>query len=213
MYALSLAVSALAASVVSATQWNITVGLNTTTNASLVFQPGEVHAVIGDTVVFNFTTGNHTATQSTFASPCIVANEVNSTINGFNSGFRDAGNETAITQLTVPITSNDSIWFFDYNTCGEGGVGVINANDSSTQTLLGFIRNAKRLNGTATSSSASSSATSTGGASSGSSGSKSGSGSSSSSSSTATTSSSAADRNIVVGGLSVIPLVLAALAL
>ena len=80
-------------------------------------------------------------TQSLFASPCIPANLANSTINGFDSGFRDAGNFTAITQLSVPITpqiENQTLWFYDYNTCGEGGVGGINVNDSDYENLEAF---------------------------------------------------------------------------
>ncbi|EPT00318.1 hypothetical protein FOMPIDRAFT_1016617 [Fomitopsis schrenkii] len=56
-------------------------------------------------------------------------------------------------QSAREFTSNDTIWFFDWNTCALGGVGGINVNESSTQTLAGFVRNARRLNGTATSSS------------------------------------------------------------
>ncbi|KZT72268.1 hypothetical protein DAEQUDRAFT_722926 [Daedalea quercina L-15889] len=214
MFALSFVASALtAASVVYAqtsttapapTQWNITVGGNTTTNGSLVFQPEEVTARIGDTVYFNFTQGNHSVMQSTFSEPCVWIDNTEA-YNGFTSGFRDAGNGTAISGYSLPITSNDTIWFFDWNTCAIGGVGGINVNESSTATLAGFVRNAKRLNGTTTSSSASSSAT----ASSGSSGTSTGSGASSQSS----TASSGAERTVVAGGVAVIPLILAALAL
>ena len=58
--------------------------------------------------------------------------------NSFDSGFRDTVNGTAITNLVVPITDNSTIWFFDVNTCARGGVGGINVNDSSTETLDGF---------------------------------------------------------------------------
>ncbi|CCM03922.1 uncharacterized protein FIBRA_06073 [Fibroporia radiculosa] len=187
----------------------ITVGHNTTSNASLVFQPQEVHAELGDTVLFNFTDGNHTAIQSTFSEPCIPAHQTNITINGFDSGFRDAGNGTAITILSVPILAenvNTTMWFFDWNTCAEGGVGVINANDSSTETLAGFERNALRLNGTGYATSTSASATSTP-----SSGGANGGGSSASPSTTSTTSS--AGRNAALGGLAVAPLLLAAFSL
>lgn len=87
------------------------------------------------------TIGNHTATQSTFDKPCIPAHETNVTINGFDSGFRNTQSGTSGSILTVPIiiqNVNDIFWFYDYNTCGEGGVGVINCNDSSGQTLAGF---------------------------------------------------------------------------
>ncbi|KAI0919061.1 hypothetical protein AcV5_002075 [Taiwanofungus camphoratus] len=205
MRAFSFAVSALAAAAfVSAKDIVITVGHNTTGNASAVFQPQEVHAELGDTVIFNFTLGNHTATQSTFASPCIPAHESNITINGFDSMFRDAGNGTAISILSVPMLPqnvNTTFWFYDYNTCGQGGVGVINANDSSTATLAGFERNAVRLNGTESktssiypSSTAPSAVLS-----------------SASASTTATT--SGAERSAVLGGLSAVPLLLVALAL
>ncbi len=40
--------------------------------------------------------------------------------------------------LSPPAIENQTLWFFDYNTCGEGGVGAINVNESSSQTLEGF---------------------------------------------------------------------------
>ncbi|KAI0669605.1 hypothetical protein C8Q78DRAFT_188429 [Trametes maxima] len=147
-FALALALSV---AVASAKQIVITVGGNTTNNASTVFQPAEVSANIGDVVFFNFTQGNHSAIQSTFASPCIPAHDTNATINGFDSGPRDTVNGTAITNLPVTVSSNDTIWFYDAATCAAGGVGGINVNESSTETLDGFRRNAIRLNGTATS--------------------------------------------------------------
>ncbi|KAI0776231.1 hypothetical protein BD413DRAFT_263365 [Trametes elegans] len=188
----------------SAKQIVITVGGNTTDNATTVFQPAEVYANIGDVVFFNFTKGNHSAIQSTFSSPCIPAHDTNVTINGFNSGVRDAGpNGTAITNLPVTITTNDTIWFYDENLCAEGGVGGINVNESSTETLDGFRRNAQRLNGTATSSSASATGTS-----------PSGTGSSARSSSTAKTTgntSGAAPEHVVARALAVaLPMALAA---
>lgn len=88
------------------------------------------------------TEGNHTVTQSAFGSPCQPIHDTNITINGFNSGFRDTVNGTAITIQSVPITpdlQNQTIWFFDYNTCGQGGVGGINIDDNSTATLDGFV--------------------------------------------------------------------------
>jgi len=34
---------------------------------------------------------------------------------------------------------NHTFWFYDYNECGEGGVGVINNDESSNETLAGFL--------------------------------------------------------------------------
>ncbi|KAG6828252.1 hypothetical protein H0H92_008640 [Tricholoma furcatifolium] len=154
MYRITLALSVVAVVVAaSAKTVVITVG-NTTSDAKTVFTPNSVAANAGDTVLFNFTHGNHTATQSAFSSPCVPIHKTNVTVNGFDSSFRDAGNEQAVT--TLPVTINDNIttiWFYDSNTCAEGGVGGININSSSTETLAGFQRNAERLNGTATASS------------------------------------------------------------
>ena len=82
--------------------------------------------------------GNHTAIQSVFVTPCVPAHKSNSSIDGFDSGFRAAGNGSAPTTLPVNITDNSTLWFYDANTCGEGGVGGINVNESSGQTLVGF---------------------------------------------------------------------------
>lgn len=88
------------------------------------------------------TQGNHSATQSTFAAPCIPARRSNSTINGFDSWYRDAGNYTAITQLSYVVDDPRlPIWFFDYSLCDKGGVGAINTNESSTETFAGFVVN------------------------------------------------------------------------
>jgi plastocyanin len=196
----SFSIAVLAAfSLVSAKDIIITVGGNTTSDPGMVFDPQEVKAVLGDTVIFNFTNGNHTATQSTFAAPCIPAHDFNISLNGFDSSFRNAGNESAITILSVPIleqNANTTMWFFDYNTCAEGGVGVINANDSSLETLAGFERNAMRLNGTQSASSISASVTKT-----------------ASGSTSSQTKSSDASRSIKLGGVAALPLIVVALAL
>ncbi|KAJ7668642.1 hypothetical protein DFH06DRAFT_1321878 [Mycena polygramma] len=160
----------------------VTVANNlTATNGSAVFTPQVINAALGDTVIFNFTQGNHSATQSDFATPCEPLHDTNVTKNGFNTDLRPAGNGTSVTQFTLimnPDIANDTIWFYDQATCGIGGVGVINpGNVSATlQTIDGFERNAVRLNGTGATSSSSAAPSSTGSTSSGT-GSGSGSGS------------------------------------
>ncbi|PIL33635.1 hypothetical protein GSI_04258 [Ganoderma sinense ZZ0214-1] len=150
VFSAAFVLSAFAASL--AKQVIVTVGGSTQApdGATTVFDPDAVTADIGDVVVFNFTQGNHTATQSTFAAPCIPLHDFDLTLNGFDSSFRSAGNFSAITNLSVNVTTSDTIWFFDWNTCAEGGVGGINVNGSNYLTLDGFRRNAMRLNGTAT---------------------------------------------------------------
>ncbi|KAG6857187.1 hypothetical protein H0H87_008252 [Tephrocybe sp. NHM501043] len=158
MYALGLFTLAAAVCTVAAKTIVITVGGNTTNDATTVFKPNVVVANEGDTVLFNcellsyrffdhcldplfppVTNGNHTVTQSTFAFPCVPAHTTDSTVNGFDSSFRDAGNEQAITTLSVTVDDPDkTIWFYDYNTCAQGGVGAVNLNKTSTETLDGF---------------------------------------------------------------------------
>ncbi|TFK84544.1 hypothetical protein K466DRAFT_588856 [Polyporus arcularius HHB13444] len=138
----------------------ITVGGNGTNQAASLFDPPEAFANIHDTVLFNFTQGKHSAIQSTFASPCVPIQDINSSYVGFNSGAHDTANGTAITSYQFEVLDNSTLWYFDAATCAQGGVGGVNVNDSSWQTLDGFKRNAMRLNGTATSKAPSSSRTS-----------------------------------------------------
>jgi len=138
---------------------NLAPNANATGNLTATFSPQLVDADVGDVVFFNFTSGTHSATQSTFASPCVPAHSTNSTINGFDTSLRPAGNGTAITNFALTVTDLNPIYFYDSapGACAEGAVGVVNSNESSTATLAGFIRNAERLNGTATTTSSSSS--------------------------------------------------------
>lgn len=142
----------------------ITVADVTASNGTSAFTPSQVTAAEGATVYFNFTQGNHTATQSSFVAPCQPINATGA--NGFDSNFVNVPanfNGSVFPFQVVPILAandNMTMWFYDVNTCSEGGVGVINLvpGDPATggQTLAGFIRNAERLNGTSTSSMASS---------------------------------------------------------
>lgn len=96
------------------------------------------------------TNGTHSAIESTFAEPCIPAHDSNITLNGFDSGLRDAVNGTGQTTLSIeiqPADKNKTFWFYDLWGCGQGGVGAINANDSDWENFGAFVRNAKRLNG------------------------------------------------------------------
>jgi len=177
----------------------IQVGANKTSDATTIFQPNNVTAKVGDTVWFNFTSGNHTAIQADFAAPCLFIHDHTPLENGFQSPFMVV-NGTAQTYPVpiVPANVNTTFWFFDYNTCGLGGVGVINQNASTDQTIDGFIRNAKRLNGTAT---ASATASSTG----------SGSAASASASGTTSGSSSGAERTAQFAIVAAAPLLLVGL--
>lgn len=86
------------------------------------------------------TNGTYDVIQSTFDAPCVPEHDHNSTLNGFDTGPRPANNGTSQTTYQVQITDNTTaIWFFENSTCAQGGVGGININESSTETLAGFI--------------------------------------------------------------------------
>ncbi|KAF7351148.1 hypothetical protein MSAN_01677300 [Mycena sanguinolenta] len=197
--ALLLAVSALVSLVATQSSTSaaaatvthvVTVANNqSATNGTNVFTPQVVNASLGDIVFFNFTQGNHSATQSDFATPCIPIHDTNSTINGFDTSIRPAGNGTSITNFVLvmnPDIVNKTLWFFDQTTCGIGGVGVVNpGNVSATlQTIDGFVRNAERLNGTGAHSSSAAAPSATAGTATGSGSTSSQTGSSSGGSST-----------------------------
>ncbi|KAJ4483515.1 fasciclin-like protein [Lentinula aciculospora] len=170
----TIAQSSTSSAAASAQTFVVTVSNSSSaSNASSVFVPDQISASVGDLVLFNFTEGNHTATQSAFFAPCEPVNYTNGT-NGFDSNFVvvptnfSTALDGAFPILAVPILEsnvNETMWFYDVNSCAEGGVGVINlvAGDPATsgETLDGFRRNAIRLNGTSTSSSSSHSSTST----------------------------------------------------
>ena len=130
-------------------------------DADSVFDPPEAVANLHDTVLFNctlsplrphftdvhwtdytrcmtVTQGKHTAIQSTFASPCVPIQDVNASYIGFDSKFHDTANGSVVTSYQFEVLDNSTIWYFDAATCSQGGVGGVNVNDSSWQTLEGF---------------------------------------------------------------------------
>jgi len=127
--------------------------INVGGNDTNTFDPQRVDAQSGDVVIFKFIQGNHSVTQSDFATPCIPIHTTNQSINGFDSQLRIGNNGSAATNLVVPITDTNNgsaIWFYDAfpGACGAGNVGVINNNETSDDNLAAFMRNAERLNGT-----------------------------------------------------------------
>lgn len=90
----------------------------------LTFQPNTVAAQPGDTVTFEFHQKNHTATQSTFASPCSPM------ANGFNSGFEPVGTDaTTFPTYTVRVNDTSAVWVYcaQSSHCASGMVFAINA--------------------------------------------------------------------------------------
>jgi plastocyanin len=128
------ALVAALASVLPVLGANITVivGANSTGSPALVFNPQVITANVGDIITFEFHGGNHTVTQSSFASmstqtyircdnflllfsdPCTQQFNTVTQQNGFTSPFMPfdaASGQIGVFTLEVTQTANP-IWFF-----------------------------------------------------------------------------------------------------
>ncbi|KAF8644869.1 hypothetical protein AX16_008224 [Volvariella volvacea WC 439] len=122
-------------------------------DTSLTFAPASIQASVGDTVTFEFRTGNHTVAQSTFLQPCVRAMDgVSGEMVGFSSGFRPVFSVGSVDFPRYTITINDTapIWGYCGQTghCGNGMVFAINAVESGPNNFAAFQELARRINGT-----------------------------------------------------------------
>lgn len=126
---------------VAATIHDIKVGAG-----GLTFSPEAISAEAGDQVVFHFVAKNHTATQSSFPSPC-AAKE-----GGFDSGFMPVlANQTDnLPTYTITIKDKDPVWFFckqaaasPASHCGLGMVFAVNCGlDGAPNSFTNFKQSA-----------------------------------------------------------------------
>ncbi|KAJ3516728.1 hypothetical protein NLJ89_g950 [Agrocybe chaxingu] len=93
----------------------------------LKFTPSFVAASLGDVVRFTFQQKNHTATQSTFESPCLRAP------GGFDSGFVpvEDGVTNGFPVAELEISTTNPIWVYcrQGNHCQQGMVFAVNPGD------------------------------------------------------------------------------------
>lgn len=137
-------------SLAQAAQFNVTVG-----GGPLRYDPQFVNANPGDTIIFTFKQSNHTASQSTFAQPCVKAS------NGFDSGYMPVSESNTngpfpAAQYTVQDTNPVWVYCKQANHCQQGMVFAINPG-----TQFAAFQAAAMGNTTASSSSVSTSATAT----------------------------------------------------
>jgi len=127
-------------------------------NSTLTFNPPSIQAIAGDTIAFTFVSKNHSATQSTFTSPCARAP------GGVDSGFQFIPpNSTTAAQWSITLDAASAaspLWFYCAQTnpavhCHAGMVFAI--NPTANKTFAQFKNNA--INAVATSSTGSSSST------------------------------------------------------
>ncbi|KAF7855460.1 hypothetical protein EAF04_010202 [Stromatinia cepivora] len=114
--------------------------------AGTVYTPDTVSAAVGDMVVFNFETKNHTLTQSGFATPC------EKLADGMDTGFVPNVNNTINPppSMAVQVMTDTPQWFYcrQAGHCGLGMVFSINPTASKSQAM--FKAMAVAQNGTGT---------------------------------------------------------------
>jgi plastocyanin len=114
----------------------------------LVFDPPHVSAQPRDIVMFEFQQKNHTATRSSFSSPCAPLQNPN--IPGFDSGFMPFSGTGNFPTFNLTINDTTPIWGYCRQTghCGQGMVFSINSDEATTNNFVTFQQIAMGLNGT-----------------------------------------------------------------
>jgi len=124
----SSAASAPSPSTSAATTHTVLVGAS-----GLTFEPSSLKANVGDKVIFEFRSKNHTVTQSSFASPCAPA--------GFDSGYQPvAAGSLNFPKYEITINNTQPVWMYcaQGQHCQSGMVFAVNPADSGERTFAAF---------------------------------------------------------------------------
>lgn len=121
-------VALVAIPLANAAQINVVVG----GPGVLAFNPDNVNAQVGDTVIFEFHQKNHTATQSTLDAPCSPKPQ------GFDSNFvpvPDTNTAGPFPQAQFTVTDLNPVWVYcrQANHCQMGMVFAINPGSQFAQ--------------------------------------------------------------------------------
>ncbi|EKD13803.1 uncharacterized protein L3040_005579 [Drepanopeziza brunnea f. sp. 'multigermtubi'] len=112
----------------------------------LVYTPATLAAAVGDMVIFEFYSQNHTATQSAFTTPC------DPLAGGMDSGFIANVNNTVnpAPQMAMQVTVDTPLWFYckQKGHCGKGMVFSINPSLNKTQAKFQQMAIAQKGTGT-----------------------------------------------------------------
>ncbi|TWU78840.1 hypothetical protein ED733_007484 [Metarhizium rileyi] len=115
----------------------VAVGMNPDKNeTALKFFPEKITAQPGEMVQFQFWTGNHTVTQSSFDDPCAPVSRTNSSAPGIFSSFQPTAASASMGMIpvfTVMINDTKPIWVYCSQGphCQKGMSMVINENTSA----------------------------------------------------------------------------------
>jgi len=134
----SLLALAASVSLVAAADHQVVVG----GDAGLVYTPSNITAAVGDTVTFLFEHANHTATQSSFATPCSPLVNTTTGASGFDSGFVPVPSGAAsVPAWTLEVLVSTPIWVYCRQTghCEQGMVFAINAATTGNKTYADFV--------------------------------------------------------------------------
>ncbi|KAH7160694.1 putative serine-threonine rich protein [Dactylonectria macrodidyma] len=101
----------------------------------LIYQPDQLNNVpVGDTVVFEFLSQNHTVSQSAFDTPCDPLE------GGMDSGFMANPNNTVSPppQVAMQVMVETPLWFYcrQAKHCGKGMTFSINPTADKTQAMF-----------------------------------------------------------------------------
>ncbi|KAI0824203.1 hypothetical protein BC628DRAFT_1411131 [Trametes gibbosa] len=127
-------------------------------NGELTYTPNSVQASPRDVIQFEFHQKNHTATQSSFAAPCVRLKDTTGAAIGLDSGFMPvAADATSFPTWNVTVNDTAPIWFYcrqhkpdGSSHCGAGMVFAVNAVENSARNFSAFQGLAQTLNGTST---------------------------------------------------------------
>jgi len=113
---------------------------------ALTYTPACLWPAVGDVVNFEFHEKNHTATQSSFATPCVKLTDAAGVQSGFASGFKPVapGTTTGFPVVSFNVTDDKPKWFYcaQGNHCAQGMVFAINPPREGN-TFDAFLANAK----------------------------------------------------------------------
>jgi plastocyanin len=119
----------------------------------IAFNPPNIQAKVGDTIVFEFHQKNHSVVASSFDAPCVPLAQSVAGENGFNSGFFPvAADATTFPTYSVQVNDTKPIWAYCGQTshCGQGMVFSANAIETGAKSFAAFQALAKSLNGSTT---------------------------------------------------------------
>lgn len=138
----ALALFGFAASAAAQTVHTVVVG----GPGALTYTPSCLWPAVGDIVNFEFHEKNHTATQSSFATPCTKFTDAAGVHSGFASGFQPvaAGTTSGFPVVSFNVTDDQPKWFYcgQVGHCAAGMVFAINPAKTGN-TFDAFLANAK----------------------------------------------------------------------